>query len=510
MAVLVLNFGGQFAHLIARRIRELGVYSEILSADCTLDEIRKLNPTGIVLSGGPASVLEQDSPRCDPKVFALGIPILGICYGHQLMGQELGGKVSPGSKKEFGRAELNAHESPLFSKIAGSQSVWFSHGDHVSELPKGFVVTASTGTCPIAGMQDEKRKLYGVQFHPEVAHTPNGRAILANFIFGICGEEKTWSVGKQLPKLAAELKERVGSEKVVIGISGGVDSLVAATLLQQSIGSQLHCVFIDTGLLRKVEGPQVMEYLKKQGFTHLHHIDASKDFLSQLTGVIDPEEKRKRIGHTFIRVFERAARELEQEHHIRFLAQGTIYPDRIESAQAGKHAHKIKSHHNLTLPDDLKFEIVEPLKEFYKDEVRELGKELGLPHELIWRHPFPGPGLAIRVLGEVNEERLRILREADAIFIHELKASGWYEKVWQAFAALLPVKSVGVMGDARTYDYIIALRSVDSVDGMTADWSKLPPEVLERASSRIVNEVRGVNRVLYDISQKPPSTVEYE
>ncbi len=510
MAILVLNFGGQFAHLIARRVRQLGVYSEILPADAPLQAITSLSPKGIILSGGPSSVLEEGSPRCNPKVFSLGIPLLGICYGHQLMGYELGGNVRPGKKKEYGRVQLTAGKSMLFQGMHGVQPVWFSHGDEVEKLPPGFASIAFTGTCAIAGMADEARKLYGVQFHPEVVHTPNGMKLLENFIFTICGEEKAWSVSKQLPKIVEELKKQVRGEKVIIGISGGVDSLVAAALLQKSIGDQLHCVFVDTGLLRKNEGEQVMETLRKQGFTHLHHIRAEKEFLHQLAGVTDPEEKRKRIGHTFIRVFEKATRDIESTHHITFLAQGTIYPDRIESAQPSKHSAKIKSHHNLTLPDDLAFEIVEPLKEFYKDEVRELGKELGLPHELLWRHPFPGPGLAIRILGEVTDERLRILREADAIYIDELKSSGWYDKVWQAFAALLPVKSVGVMGDARTYEYIIALRAVESVDGMTADWIKFPPDVLEHISSRIVNEVRGVNRVLYDVTQKPPGTIEYE
>jgi GMP synthase (glutamine-hydrolysing) len=398
----------------------------------------------------------------------------------------------------------------LFKGVEARQAVWFSHGDTVSLLPQGFVATASTVTCPIAAMEDPSRKLFAVQFHVEVAHTPNGSRILRNFAFGPCGENGDYRAADTLPTLLESLKHKIGGERAIIGISGGVDSLVAATILDRAIGSQLHCIFIDTGLLRKGEVQEVSAFLSKRGFAHLHVIDAKDKFLSGLVGVVDPEEKRKIIGHTFIQVFHDAAREIDHSQPIRFLAQGTIYPDRIESAQPSKYSSKIKSHHNLTLPEGMKLQVVEPLGDFYKDEVRALGLKLGIPKELVWRHPFPGPGLAIRILGEVTPERLAILREADAIFIGELRESGWYEKVWQAFAALLSVKSVGVMGDSRTYDYIITLRAVESVDGMTADWIRLPPPLLEKISSRIVNEVRGANRVLYDVTQKPPGTIEYE
>ena len=509
MSILVYNFGGQYAHLIARRVRELGVYSEIVSSATTASEAKKFSPTGIILSGGPCSVYDEGSPKLDGKIFSLGVPILGICYGHQLLAHSLGGVVSGGKSKEFGKQEVFLDKSVLFEEITSPQTVWFSHGDEVKTLPEGFTKIASSQTCSNAAMQDVERKFFGLQFHPEVVHTPCGKKILENFLFKVCACQKTWRVGEQSEQFISSLQKQVGKEKVVIGISGGVDSLVAATLLHKAIGKQLYCVLIDHGLMRKNEIALVEERLKKQGFENLVVQDARSDFLSALAGVTDPEEKRKLIGHTFIAVFEKVAARLEEKEGIRFLAQGTIYPDRIESAQSSN-AAKIKSHHNLTLPEKMKFQLIEPLKEFYKDEVRELGGKLGLPRELLDRHPFPGPGLAIRVLGEVTEERLHILREADAIYLEELKKSGWYNKVWQAFAALLPVKSVGVMGDARTYDYIISLRAVDSVDGMTADWSRLPPELLEKISSRIVNEVRGVNRVLYDVTTKPPGTIEYE
>lgn len=509
MPVLVFNFGGQYAHLIARRVRELGVYSEIVSSSTTAQEAKKLSATGIILSGGPCSVYEENAPRFDANIISLGIPILGICYGHQLLAYSLGGVVESGKSKEFGKQEIVLGESALFEGVSTPQTAWFSHGDEVKKLPRGFKEIAFSPTCGNAAMQCEEKKLFGIQFHPEVVHTPCGKKVLENFLFKICGCEATWRVGEQAEKFVEELKAQVGREKVVIGISGGVDSLVAATLLHKAVGKQLYCVLIDHGLMRKNEVSLVTDRLKKQGFENLVVEDARETFLSALAGVADPEEKRKAIGHTFIAVFEKVAATLEAKEGIRFLAQGTIYPDRIESASSSN-AAKIKSHHNLALPEKMKFQIIEPLKEFYKDEVRELGGKLGLPQDLLQRHPFPGPGLAIRVLGEVTEERLHILREADAIYLDELKKSGWYNKVWQAFAALLPVKSVGVMGDARTYDYIIALRAVDSVDGMTADWSKLPPELIEKVSSRIVNEVRGVNRVLYDVTQKPPGTIEYE
>ncbi len=512
MAVLVVNFGSQYAHLIARRVREAGVYSEIMPFDSTLQEIEAKNPQAIILSGGPSSVYEEGAPWCDPKLFELGVPVLGICYGHQLMAHLLSGKVEGGQKKEFGKASLlvNGAETPLFRGLQEQEPVWFSHGDAVKELPAGFEKTASTETCQIAAMANEQKKLYGIQFHPEVAHTPCGKKLISNFLFEIAKIEPTWRVDKNIEGQLEQLRNQVGEEKVIIGVSGGIDSLVAATLLHKAISSKLYCVFIDHGLLRKNEATQVLAILNKQGFANVHFVDASEEFLGALAGVTDPEEKRKVIGHKFIEVFEKAARELEESEHIRFFAQGTIYPDRIESGQPSKQAAKIKSHHNLTLPEKMNFQVIEPLADYYKDEVRQLGRALGLTPEEVGRHPFPGPGLAIRILGEITEERLRILREADAIFIEELKKSNFYDRVGQAFAALLPVKSVGVMGDARTYDYIISLRSVDTTDFMTADWSKLPSELLEKTSNRIVNEVRGCNRVVYDISQKPPSTIEYE
>lgn len=511
MAVLVLNFGSQYAHLIARRVRELGAYSEIMPHDATVEEIAAKKPLALILSGGPSSVYEPQAPKCDAQIFSLGVPALGICYGHQLMAQELGGSVEGGHKKEFGKAVLrvNGAPTPLFQGLQEEEAVWFSHGDEVKLLPKGFQKTASTETCENAAMADEQKKLYGIQFHPEVMHTPCGKRVLSNFLCEIAKIEPAWRVDKNIGGKIEELQKQVGGEKAIIGVSGGIDSLVAATLLHKGIGSQLHCVFIDHGLLRKNEAMEVLSVLNKQGFANVHFVDASKDFLGALAGVTDPEEKRKIIGHKFIEVFEKAAREVEESEHIRFFAQGTIYPDRIESAQASKQAAKIKSHHNLTLPEKMNFQVIEPLAEYYKDEVRSLGRALGLSPEEVGRHPFPGPGLAIRILGEITDERLRILREADFIFIEELKRSNFYDKVGQAFAALLPVKSVGVMGDARTYEYMIALRCVDTSDFMTADWSKLPHELLEKVSNRIVNEVRGVNRVLYDVTQKPPGTIEY-
>ncbi len=510
MVILVLNFGGQYAHLLPRRVRELGAYSEILSCDAPLEQILVHKPSGIILSGGPASVYEEGAPKCDPAVFAQGIPVLGICYGHQLMAQELGGAVVGGEKKQFGRQQLTVQDNnALFKGLKRKESVWFSHGDSVTKMPSGFKAIASSRTCKIAGMADEARKLYGVQFHPEVVHTPHGMRVLENFVFGVCGAEKSWTIGDLGEKFVADLKKTVGGEKVIVGVSGGVDSLVVATLLNRAIGENLYAMFIDHGLLRKDEAHQVLAALKNHGFKNIVFVDASTDFLNALKGVADPEEKRRIIGHTFIRVFEREARRLEQEVGVRFLAQGTIYPDRIESAQPGNRASKIKSHHNVTLPEKLEFQIIEPLKDLYKDEVRKLGESLGLTKELLWRHPFPGPGLAIRVLGEVTEERLGILREADAVFLEELKKSGWYDRVWQAFAAIIPVRTVGVKGDARTYEYIITLRAVQSVDGMTADWVRFPPRLLEKIANRITNEVRGANRVLYDVSQKPPSTIEY-
>jgi GMP synthase (glutamine-hydrolysing) len=413
--------------------------------------------------------------------------------------------------KEFGKEILRINSRQgIFKGLATKETVWFSHGDFVSALPRGFVRTASTPNCPNAGIYSKERNFHGIQFHPEVTHTAHGTQILKNFVFVICKAKKDWNVAGQGKKIIVELRKRIGSAHVVIGISGGVDSLVAATVLHKAIGNRLHAVLVDNGLLRKNEKEQVSISLRKQAFKNFHAIDARELFLGRLTGVSDPEKKRQIIGHTFIEVFEKAIRTTLKKHPIKFLAQGTIYPDRIESAEPSKHASKIKSHHNLTLPAKMGFEIVEPLRDLYKDEVRALGKSLGLPADLLWRHPFPGPGLAIRVVGEITSDRLAILREADAIYLEELRKAGEYSKIWQAFAALLPLKTVGVMGDARTYDYIISLRAVDSVDGMSADWHRIPEDLLQKISTRITSEVRGVNRVLFDITQKPPGTIEYE
>ncbi len=511
--ILILNFGGQTCHLIVRRMRELGVYSEAAPCDVSLKEIGKLKPDGMILSGGPASVYEKDAPLMDKRILSLGIPILGICYGLQLIGKIVNGEVLGGRLKEFGSKLLNVKkEGRLLKGMSKKEQVWMNHGDLVTKLPKGFEVLASTDSCPIAAFENDRKKIYGIQFHAEVAHTPKGSQILKNFAFGICRAKKDWRIGDLSKKLIKEIKKEVGKDSVIMGVSGGVDSTVASALLHKAVGNRLYCVFVDHGLIRKNEAEEVRNFFeKKLKFRHFYFVDASQIFLKRLRGITDPEEKRKRIGHTFIEVFEEKVVELEKKHPaIKFLGQGTIYPDRIESAQPTKYASKIKSHHNVTLPEKMKLKVVEPLKEFYKDEVRKLGKGLKIPGSILDRHPFPGPGLAIRILGEVTEERLGILREADFIFIEELRKSGYYDKTWQAFAALLPIKAVGVMGDARTYEYIISLRAVTSVDAMTADWAKLPNELLEKISSRIMNEVRGVNRVLYDISQKPPATIEYE
>lgn len=509
--ILVINFGGQYVHLIARRIREFGVHSQIKPHDITASEIKKLNPAGIILSGGPSSVYEKNSPRLDRKILDLGIPIFGICYGLQLFGKYYG-KVLPGKLKEFGKRYLHVKkQGKLLKNLGKKEQIWMSHGDLVVGLPKDFEILANTDTCKVAAMENNKLKIYGVQFHPEVLHTLNGMQIFKNFVFSICKAKKDWNMGNLKNKLIKEIKGKVKKDYVIMGTSGGVDSTVAAALIHKAISDRIYCVFIDHGLIRKDEVDEVKNIFRKFRFKHFYMIDASRVFLRKLVGIKDPEQKRKVIAHTFIEVFEKKVRELERKNpKIKFLGQGTIYPDRIETAQPSKQADKIKSHHNVALPKKMKLEVLEPLKEFYKDEVRELGNGLKLPKNIIGRHPFPGPGLAIRILGEVTKERLEILRNSDHIFILELKKSGYYDKIWQAFAALLPVKAVGVMGDARTYEYIITLRAVTSKDAMTADWARLPDKLLERISSRIINEVKGVNRVLYDISQKPPATIEYE
>jgi GMP synthase (glutamine-hydrolysing) len=508
--IIVINFGSQVAHLINRRIRELGVFSELVSFDISADKVKELSPKGIILSGGPASVYEEDSPQIDKGIFELGIPVLGICYGLQLIGKSYG-KVLPGKLKEYGKKQLHIKKpGDLLKKLNAKEQIWMSHGDLVARLPKDFEVLAKTDTCPIAAVENKQKKIYGLQFHPEVVHTLKGMQILRNFVFDVCKAKKDWNI--DLPaKLIQEIKDEVGGNAVIMGTSGGVDSTVATMLIHKAIGRRLHCVFIDHGLIRKNEAKKVMEIFKKMRFENVYFVDASKIFLEKLKGIADPEEKRKIIGHTFIEVFDSKVIELEKKYKdIKYLGQGTIYPDRIESAQPSRQASKIKSHHNVTLPENMKLKVIEPLKELYKDEVRKLGEKLNIPREILYRHPFPGPGLAIRILGEITEDRIAILREADHIFLEELKKSGYYSKVWQALAALLPVKAVGVKGDARTYEYIISLRAVTSTDAMTADWAKLPHDLLEKVSSRILNEVKGVNRVVYDISQKPPATIEYE
>ena len=510
--IIVMNFGSQVAHLINRRIRDLGVYSELMPHDISAEKIKAISPKGIILSGGPSSVYEKDSPQLDKKILELGIPILGICYGLQLIGKNYG-KVLPGRLKEYGKKSISVRSNGILLKNLGKkETVWMSHGDLIEKFPQDFKILASTNTCPISAMENPARKLYGVQFHPEVVHTKKGKQILSNFIFDICHAKKDWRMGNLSSRLISEIKETVAGKSVIMGTSGGVDSTVAATLIHNAIGKRMHCVFIDHGMIRKNEARNVMENFRKNlHVENIYFIDASSIFLKRLEGITDPEEKRKIIGHTFIEIFEKKVLELEKKHKdIEFLGQGTIYPDRIESAQTSKQASKIKSHHNVTLPDKMRLKVIEPLKELYKDEVRELGKQLGLPDTMIKRHPFPGPGLAIRILGGITKERLDILRESDAIFLEELHKSGYYHKTWQAFAALFPVKAVGVKGDARTYEYVITLRAVTSVDAMTADWARLPSYLLERISSRILNEVNGVNRVVYDISQKPPATIEYE
>ena len=512
--VAVINFGGQYAHLITRRIRELGVKSELISPDSNISTVKKLAPQALILSGSPFSCYEKNAPKVDLKIYELGLPILGICYGQQLMAVQLGGQVSSHSSKQFGRELLKITTSALFENLKSSQTVWFSHGDQVDRLPTGFKIIASSKNAKIAGMEDSQRRFYGIQFHPEVTHTPNGEVILSNFLFKIAKAKKDWNLKSLKEDIVNNLRKKIKNQKVVMALSGGVDSLVAATLLKEAIGDNLFLVFIDTGLLRKYDLEDLENVVKSVNFKNLpagrqgfRIVNSQSRFLKILQRVNDPEEKRKVIAKLYFAILEEEAKKIG---NVTFLAQGTIYPDRIESAKPSKHADKIKSHHNVTLPKGLKLKIIEPLGEFYKDEVRKLGKILRIPQEFLNRHPFPGPGLAIRILGEVTEDRLKILREADAIFIEELKKAGIYNKVGQALAALLPVKSVGVMGDARTYSYIIALRSVDTVDFMTADWSKIPSDVMEKVSSRIVNEVRGVNRVVYDITQKPPATIEYE
>jgi GMP synthase (glutamine-hydrolysing) len=510
----VLDFGGQYAQLIARRVREQHVYGEIVRHDITAERIRELAPSGLIFSGGPASVYASGSPRCDPELFELGIPVLGICYGMQLMCQALGGRVQSHPAREFGRAHLEIHAAnrdanDLFAGVPQQTEVWMSHGDQVDTVSDEFQSLAHTATCRHAAVKHRTRPLYGLQFHPEVTHTPDGKTILANFLNNVCHCTGTWRLGDFAQKTIEQVRERVGSDRVICGLSGGVDSSVVAALLYRAIGPQLSCILVDNGLLRKDEEQSVIEEFSKHFQTDLHVVKAEERFLSALAGVTEPQEKRRRIGHVFIDCFAEEARRIQGA---KFLAQGTLYPDVIESGAAPDGpADTIKLHHNVGgLPAELGFELIEPLRDLFKDEVRQLGMQLGLPEEIVWRHPFPGPGLAVRCLGEVTRERLDTLREADAIVVSEIKAAGLYRATSQAFAVLLPVRSVGVMGDARTYDDALAVRCVTTDDFMTADWTHLPHELLARISTRIINEVKGVNRVVYDISSKPPATIEWE
>jgi len=516
--ILILDFGSQTTQLIARRVREAGVYCELHPNDVTEQFVRDFAPAGIILSGGPNSVYEDETPRAPQAVFELGVPVLGICYGMQTMAAQLGGQVESASKREFGYAEIRARgHTALLRDIQdrandeghGLLDVWMSHGDKVTALPDGFKVMASNAATPIAGMADEERKYYGVQFHPEVTHTVQGKALLARFVHDICGCGNDWNMPDYVDEAIGKVRSEVGSDDVILGLSGGVDSSVVAALLHRAIGDQLTCVFVDNGLLRLNEGEQVMATFAKNLGVKVIHVDASERFMRELAGVTDPEQKRKIIGREFVHVFQEEAAKLPKA---KWLAQGTIYPDVIESASAKtKKAHTIKSHHNVGgLPDTLHLQLLEPLRELFKDEVRELGIALGLPHDMVYRHPFPGPGLGVRILGEVKREYADLLRQADAIFIDELRTAGWYEKTSQAFAVFLPVKSVGVMGDGRTYDYVVALRAVVTSDFMTAHWAELPYTLLGKVSNRIINEVRGLNRVVYDVSGKPPATIEWE
>ena len=511
--ILILDFGSQYTQLIARRVREAHVYCELHPFDMSMTDIRAFAPRGIILSGGPKSVYEEGAPSVAEELFELGVPVLGICYGMQLMSRHFGGEVVAAGKREFGHADLfaTAQPGPLFDGFfcEGKSPVWMSHGDHVAKIPAGFVSVAETANAPVCAIQDVSRNLYGVQFHPEVNHTPRGELLIDTFVRKVCGCSGSWTPGQIIADAVERIRCQVGSDQVILGLSGGVDSSVAAALIHRAIGNQLTCVFVDNGLLRLAEGDQVMATFAENLGVKVIRVDAEQRFLSALTGESDPEKKRKIIGGLFVDIFEEESKHIQNAN---WLAQGTIYPDVIESAGAktGK-AHNIKSHHNVGgLPEYMKLKLLEPLRELFKDEVRAIGEELGLPHQMVWRHPFPGPGLGVRILGEVKKEYADILRRADAIYIEELYASDHYEKISQAFAVFLPVKSVGVMGDGRTYEYVVALRAVETKDFMTASWYPMPYEDLARISGRIINEVKGINRVVYDISSKPPATIEWE
>ncbi|MCP4762548.1 MAG: glutamine-hydrolyzing GMP synthase [archaeon] len=518
--ILVLDFGGQYCHLISRRVRNLGVFSEILPFDASINKLKDLGLAlkGIILSGGPSSVYEENAPKLseDMKkyIFENKIPLLGLCYGHHLIAQNIGGNVLPEDEKEYGKTNCSIQKNSLiFNGLDKNEIVWMSHGDQVKSLPKGYEILASTDTCPIAAYGNSSEKIYGLQFHPEVDHTPSGNKIISNFIYGICQSTGNWKMDDWIPTTLEDISEQVGDDGVILGLSGGVDSSVTAALLQRAIGKNVHPIFIDNGLLRKKEAEQVIKLFRDElKFENFHFIDAKDLFLNKLKGVTDPEEKRKIIGFTFIEVFDKKAEEISDKFkNIKWLAQGTIFPDRVESAATSKTSAKIKTHHNTALPENMKLKVIEPLKDLYKDEVRKIGLKLGLPEEkVINRQPFPGPGLAVRCLGEITTEKLEILREADWIVQEEIRNAGLSNNLWQYFAAFIPVKNVGVMGDFRTFDYICAVRVVESKNAMTANFAKLDWDVLEIISTRIINEVKGFNRVVYDISNKPPSTIEFE
>jgi GMP synthase (glutamine-hydrolysing) len=509
--ILILDFGAQYSQLIARRVREAKVYCEIVPYSVSIEKIKEKNPSGIILSGGPASVYEENAPKAIAEIFELGLPILGICYGGQFIAQTFGGKVTRASSREYGRIELDMNsDSGLFTGIDKSTKCWMSHTDYIEQLPEGFEVTASSDTCPVAAMENKERNIYAVQFHPEVEHTERGRDVLNNFVHGVCGEESSWDMGNYAEEQIKAIKDLVGDKKALCALSGGVDSSVAAVMVHKAIGKNLVCVFVDHGLLRKDEGDQVEHVFRDEFDMNLIRVNAQDRFLGKLEGVSDPEKKRKIIGEEFIRVFEEEKERLKEEFgHIDYLIQGTIYPDVIESGTDT--AAVIKSHHNVGgLPEDVDFELLEPLRQLFKDEVRQVGRELGISNDLVERQPFPGPGLAIRVLGEITPDKLELVREADFVFRDEIKKAGLQNQIWQYFACLPNIRSVGVMGDERTYSHTVALRAVTSTDGMTSDWARIPHEVLEKISNRIVNEVDNVNRIVYDITSKPPSTIEWE